>query len=246
MKLLQLNIWMGRLSRQILPLIEREKPDIITAQEVFSTAQPIRFPDATFDIFERMMTAGHFADGYFSPTFNLTVAKQSVGFGNAILSKFPILKRETSFTHGQFQPDMTVADFEPNTRNFQLVTIKTPLGQVHVCNHHGYWEARPEGSAKTYEAMQIVATALRRVEGPLLFAGDLNINPNAETMGLFGSFLKNQTATHGITNTLSPLGKVQNVACDHILTNEQVTVQGFRVLDEIVSDHKALVVEFEI
>jgi len=31
MKLLQLNVWMGRLARQIVPLIEREQPDIITA-----------------------------------------------------------------------------------------------------------------------------------------------------------------------------------------------------------------------
>ena len=65
MKLLQLNVWMGRLTPQIIQLIQAEKPDIMTAQEVFSVDGPVVFPDNMVNVFEQIRDAGQFEHDYF-------------------------------------------------------------------------------------------------------------------------------------------------------------------------------------
>ena len=81
---------------------------------------------------------------------------------------------------------------------------------------------------------------------PTIVAGDMNLNPEAAGMRLFDGLLKNLTASHNISSTISILGKVQGIACDHILVNDSIRVDGFRVLDDLVSDHTALVLEFDV
>lgn len=245
MKLLQLNMWMGRLTRQIMPFIEREQPDVITTQEVFSAEQPSALPDAMLDLYQRLQAAGY-PYGYFSPTIQLQVSGQTVQFGNAILSKYPILSQETLFTNGAFQPNANSPSFDINTRNAQVVLLSVDDATVTVVNHHGYWEQDPHGSDETVAAMRILADRLKHIEGPLIFAGDLNVDPGTPAMQLFDGWLEDLTATHSITNTLSVLGKVQGVACDHILVSPDVIVHSYGVRDDIVSDHVALVLECEL
>lgn len=67
----------------------------------------------------------------------------------------------------------------------------------------------------------------RKLTTPLIFAGDLNVNPNTPAMGLFDGWLEDLTKTYDTTDTLSPLGKVRDVACDHILTSTDVHVRSF-------------------
>jgi endonuclease/exonuclease/phosphatase family metal-dependent hydrolase len=56
-------------------------------------------------------------------------------------------------------------------------------------------------------------------------------------------FLHDLTHEKGIKNTLSGLKFNGEVACDHILVNDLVKVKRFEVLGDLVSDHKALVLE---
>lgn len=243
-KLMQLNAWMGRLTRQLLPVIEREQPDILTMQEVFSSAHPTPLPDNMFDLYERVQAIGY-AHSFFSPICSFQAGSQTVQFGNALFSKYPILSQETFFTSGSFQPDCSTPDFQINARNAQIVKLSTGEKTLHVINHHGYWESDPSGSDATVLAMRTLTDHARKLTTPLIFAGDLNVNPNTPAMGLFDGWLEDLTKTYDITDTLSPLGKVRDVACDHILTSTDVHVRSLRTLDEIVSDHKALLLEFE-
>lgn len=238
---------MGRLTRQILPLIERERPDIITAQEIFSVDKPVVFPDTTFDLCDRIKTVGEFPYIYFSPTWDMTVADATTGFGNAIFSKYPLESTEVIFTHGEFQPNITAETYVPNARNAQFVKVLHGSGAFWVVNHHAYWEPTPIGSEKNVMALQRVADKIRSLEAlPIVFAGDLNVIPDAPAMRVFDDLLTDLTATHAIQTTLSELGKVPNVPCDHVLINEKVEVVKFQVLGDLVSDHKALVLEFTL
>lgn len=247
MKLLQLNMWMGRLTRQIVSLIEHENPDIITAQEVFNVDGSVVFPDRMFDLAKYVQDAGGFEYVYFSPTFDTQIAHETAPFGNAIFSKLPIIASETIITHGKLVHDMTAQNYIENTRNAQFVTLTIGDTNVLLVNHHAYWENTPTGSAASVASMQHVVDKLRTYSNvPIIVAGDMNLNPDTAGMHLYDGLLENLTASHGITSTLSVLGKVQDVACDHILVNELVQVVDFHVVDELVSDHKALVLEFDI
>jgi endonuclease/exonuclease/phosphatase family metal-dependent hydrolase len=246
-KLLQLNVWMGRLTRQIVPLIEREQPDIITAQEVFSAGSEIVFPDRTFNIAEEIRQYGGYDYVYFSPTWDMHVAGQTVQLGNATFSKYPIASSETIFTCGEAMHNMTADNYRVNTRNAQFVTLRVGGADILIVNHHAYWEADPAGSEASVTAMQHVTDKLRTFSDiPTVVAGDMNLNPNTPGMRLFDGIARDLTATHNISSTLSVLGKAENVACDHILVNDLIVVGGFHVLDDLVSDHKALMLEFDI
>ncbi|MCA9327349.1 endonuclease/exonuclease/phosphatase family protein [Candidatus Saccharibacteria bacterium] len=247
MKLLQVNVWMGRLTRQLLPLIEQVQPDIITAQEVFSSSQAVPFPDTTFNVFELMQKAGGYTHSYFSPIGDFNYSGVSVGVGNGVLSRYPLVSTETIFTNGSFQANADVSIFESNVRNAQFVTVQLPEGQtLYVVNHHAYWQPNPVGDEKTVASMQKVFDTLRTIDGPVIFAGDMNVDPGTPAMQLFDGVLDDLTGTHEVTNTMSSLGKLQGVAPDHILVGPEVHVRDFRVLEDLVSDHQALLLEFDL
>ncbi len=247
MKLLQLNVWMGRLTRQILPLIERERPDIITAQELFSSKEKMPFPDRTFNVLELMQQVGRYEHVYFSPICEFDYSGMTIGMGNGIFSKYPLENMKTVFTNGAFQPNGDASIFEANCRNAQIVTVRLPGGrQLHLINHHGYWQPNPVGNEQTVASMQKIVNEVRMLEGPVVLSGDLNIDPGTPAMQLFDGLLEDLTTKYEVTNTLSALGKLQGVAPDHILVSPQVRVRNFRVLDDLVSDHCALVAEFDI
>lgn len=247
MKLLQLNVWMGRLTRQIMPLIEREQPDIITTQELFSAPQDVPFPDQTFDLFERIQKTAGYSYSYFSPICDFDYSGVHVGVGNGVHSRLPITASRTIFTNGTFQANADSSVFEANVRNAQIVTVALPGGKsLHVVNHHGYWQANPVGDEKTVASMQKVYNEINALDGPVVYAGDLNVDPDTPAMQLFGDKFDDLTGSRNISNTMSVLGKLQGVAPDHILVNSDVRVTDFRVLEDLVSDHQALVIEFDV
>jgi len=200
-----------------------------------------------FDIAEQIRQAGGYDYVYFSPTWDMQVAGRAVQFGNATFSKFPIVSSETIFTNGEIIHDMTAENYIANTRNAQFLTLQVGNSDILVVNHHAYWEVDPAGSEASVAAMQYVTEKLQTFgDMPIVIAGDMNLNPGTPGMRLFDGLAEDLAATYNIRSTLSELGIVQGVACDHILVNGLIHVSDFRVLDDLVSDHKALLLEFEV
>lgn len=246
MKLLQLNIWLGRLLNQTEALIQKEQPDILCLQEVLDSDKTVYLPDQLFDSLRRIQKISKLPYLFFSPTNAFQIAGTQANFGNVILSKYPIQDSQTIFVHGSPNtitgPDAHI----PNIRNMQIVQLDTPDGALTVINHHGYWEPNQFGSEVSVEKMQIVADHIKKQSGPIIFAGDLNVVAESKAMRVFDGMLTDLTAEHNVPTTLSELGKVSGIACDHILINDLVKATGFSVCEELVSDHKGLVLEFTI
>lgn len=245
MKLLQLNIWEGKLLKQVLDFIEQEQPDILCLQEVFSCKGNIKLPDMMFDSLEQIQHRTGYKHTFFSSIFTALYAGVPADFGMAIISRYPLENQQAMFTHGSYNPDQTAENYAPNSRILQLCSITAGSTPFYLANHHGHWEPTPLGSTTTIEKMQLVKTKLQTAPSPLIFTGDLNITPESPAMRVFDDFLEDLTATHQVRDTLSQLGKVPDVPCDHILISSEIQVRDFRVCDELVSDHKALILEFE-
>ena len=90
-----------------------------------------------------------------------------------------------------------------------------------------------------------VANIVKGLSDPLVMCGDLNVTSASPAMRKL-DFLHDLTEENGIKNTLSGLKFTGEVACDHILVDDKVVVRGFEVLDNLISDHKGLVVDLEI
>src|SRR6478752_2385525 len=107
MKLMQINLWGGRIQRPMLDLITAEAPDVILAQEVYAYpfSVPYSSPWGYFSILERIAKAGGYEHSYFSPSSTFTMFGRQLSYGNAILSKFPLTDAITHYTGSAGGPE---------------------------------------------------------------------------------------------------------------------------------------------
>ena len=103
----------------------------------------------------------------------------------------------------------------------------------------------PYENETTIQVMLKVANIVKSLDWPVVICGDFNIIHEAPAMREL-DFLVDLTHKYHIDNTLSGLKFNGKVACDHILVNEGVNIKSFKVLDDIVSDHRALIADFDI
>jgi endonuclease/exonuclease/phosphatase family metal-dependent hydrolase len=246
MKLIQLNIWQGRLLDQIIAFLAREKPDIVCLQEVYSSTLDTSFL-SSFHSLEHIKAQFPDYSVFFSPTQQMRVLDNDVFYGNAILSRFPLEDTETIFIDGNYEVQTTAHDANFNIRNLQRATVRLSDEQkVYVLNHHGYWEQNPVGSAVTIEKMQQVADTVANTGRPLILAGDFNITPYSPAMQPIHKLLQDLTEEHELATTLSIFSKINAVACDYICISEDIIPSSFGVKETIVSDHLALALEFDL
>lgn len=240
MKILQLNVWTGRIKGALLDFIQNNDFDVICMQEaVWSNREDVleNFCATVDQIKEASVLSYEARSSNWKMEFvdPAGVLEQ----GNVILSRYEIVDTVATNVHGKYQFAKTLEDFHEHAYTVQIVKLENGLS---VVNHHGYWLPTPVGDEMTVSVMRKVASLVKEIDGPLVMCGDLNIIHAAPAMREL-DFLRDLTEENGIDNTLSGLKFAGKVACDHILVNDTVKVQDFRVLDDLVSDHKALVVE---
>lgn len=250
MKLIQLNIWQGRMLRQVLEFLQEEQPDFICMQEVYSSDIHTRTHNF-LDSFERVQALFPEFHGYFSASYDLAVFDQKVRYGNGLLSRLPLEKTETLFTNGQYRSYQSAVEYQEDeiteSRNLQRVVVRLDGGKTFcLLNHQGYWDINRMGTAVTVEILQKVAKILKASPQPLIFAGDLNIVAESPAMQPIHAFLRDLTQEYKLPTTLSELGKVHDVACDHICISDGIEVRSFGTSERLVSDHKALILEFDV
>lgn len=248
MKLIQLNMWQGRILWQVTPFLKEEQPDILCLQETYSCKEPIPYGDLFSSVEAIQKVLPDMKYWFFAPTYSYLVNGRRVMAGNAIGSCYPIHDQRTVFVHGEFLEDQ---DPIPNTRNLQTCRLELDNGtSLCILNHHGYWERNPYGSPDMVAKMQQVKEVAAVLPHPLIVSGDMNALPESETMQVFKGMLENLTEAHHIETTLTVLGHAFDrnniVPCDHVLISDDVQVHTFKASDTIVSDHKPLILTFDV
>ncbi len=240
MKILQLNIWGGKLGKQIIEVLDREKPDIVCFQEAIS----LPYQDGLlFTQLEVIQAKGGFEHLYFSPAFGFTMMNHSADFGNAVLSHAPLTNTNTVFTRGEYNPAIDLVDGDYNIRNLQHVEMVQNGRILHILNHHGHHISQHKmGDEETLRQCALIAEYIQKLEGDVVLTGDFNLAPESESLGLLNKILTNHCIESGATTTRTPLTHKTEV-CDYIFTSPSLKTQNFKILPDIVSDHAALVVE---
>lgn len=240
MKILQLNIWGGKLGKQILEILEHEKPDVVCFQEA------IMFPaegDLFFTTLEKFKNTCGFEHSFFSPVFGFSYMNHKTDFGNAILSHIPFLKTETIFTRKAYIDNQDLLDGDFNIRNLQHVSVDNNEKTLHILNHHGHHLHQHKiGDEETMRQCGIIADYIKTLEGDVVLTGDFNLAPESESLGKLNVILTNQCMENKITTTRTVLTHKTEV-CDYIFTSKSLETKNFKVLPDIASDHAALVIE---
>lgn len=242
MKILQLNIWGGRLENQILDLLKKERPDIICLQEAISLKLG---KNGGFFLTVEAIAEQLGMQLSYAPSVGFRFMNRRAEFGNAILSTLPFESQHTVFTRKKYVKDFDAANDDYNVRSLHHVTVKTDKGSLNVLTHHGHHiPSHKNGDAETLRQCKLIADYLTKLTGRSILTGDFNLAPHSESLEQINRVLHNVDIEYGITTTRTPLTTKTEV-CDYIFTSDDISVQVFRVADELVSDHRALIMEFE-
>lgn len=243
MKLVQLNAWGGRLDKQIRNLLIQENPDVVCLQEAIS------YPKEDSGFFlttENMQAACDLDYAALGPVFSFQYQRSTAQFGNCVLSRFPIKKSEAIFTYLEHKNDFEFGTDSANVRNFVHATIELDGKACHVITHHGFWVSEHKnGTEETVRQMQQLADYVATLSGPVIVTGDFNLAPHSQSLEILNERLQNLSVTHHLKTTRTHLTHKTEV-CDYIFVNDLVEVDGFQASDEIVSDHKALILDFSL
>lgn len=243
MKILQLNVWTGRLKGALERFVRENDADVICMQEAVWSDNASEQVDYMFDSVDKLMRAGGYDYAYKTANFAITFRNGDLlKQGNAIISKIPFASTEEKFIDSEYSENPDLAHGGDQIYSVQKVTYENGLV---LLNHHGFWSTSPIGDERHVESMRKVADLIRPEQRPVVFCGDLNVVSSSPAMREL-DFLRDLTAEYEIEQTLQDLKFIKNVACDHILVNDKIDVKKYYTLDQLASDHKAVAIEFEI
>jgi len=243
-KIIQLNIWQGKLGQQIIDFLRDEQPDFVCMQEVNDLKGRASYK--FFATLDEIKAGSGFSDSFMSPTYSSRYMERELEYGNAILSKWPLAASETIFTRGEYMRHFDITKDDDNIRNLQHVTVEVGGKDLNILNHHGYHiHGSKAGDRESLKAMQHIAEVVGALSGPVILCGDFNLAPGSESLTIINEKLTNLSVKHGLKGTLNQFNSIDEV-CDYIFVNDQVKVQRFEMSEALVSDHKALILEFEL
>lgn len=246
MKILQVNIWQGRLAKSFTNLIKEINPDIVTLQEVCSCKDP-DFQTLAFSPLEDILASCPYPYEVIAPSFSFEVMNHEVQFANVILSKFPILNNKIVFTSLEFKRFFDTKNDDYNIRNFVHAEIQINNSKLNVITHHGYHiEGTKEGNEETLKQMVMIRDYIKQLSGPVILTGDFNLSPKCESLEVLNHELKNLSILNNIQTTRNELAGNTVQVCDYIFVNDLIKVNKFEVEKKIVSDHQALLLDFDI
>lgn len=165
--------WQRRLE-SLAVVLDRLQPDICCFQEVWSTADT----DVAVQLGERI-GLNHVARSYSDEPerWQRWIDQPGVDYGNAIVSRWPIVKsdfRKLPGVHG---------------RTSLAARVEAPFGTVPVlCTHLA---AHPAASAERCDQVRTVVSHLAdfgRSEFPPVIGGDLNAEPDSDEVRLLGGY----------------------------------------------------------
>lgn len=244
MKVIQVNIWQGKLGAQLINFLKAQKPDFVCMQEVNDLVGGSGYK--FFATLDEIKEGAGFAEAVMSASYSSRYMERELSYGNAILSQYPVVSSETIFTRGQFMRNFDIEKDDGNLRNLQKVVIDINGRHLTLFNHHGHHEfGSKQGNDETVRQQKLIAGEIDKAEGPLILCGDFNLEPSSPSLKPLDKRLRNLSVENKLRSTYSQLSEVTTV-CDYIFVNDQIKVQRFQMSDELVSDHQALILEFEL
>jgi endonuclease/exonuclease/phosphatase family metal-dependent hydrolase len=247
MKLIQFNAWGGALGRHTSRWMKQQDVDIWMVQEV--TSSPSAGRSRFFDFLEDALAAIGSVEVFSSKIFSSIYGKKQIHYGNAILAKQKLENRYTEFTKGEYEPDFSGVDEDNNDiRLFQHATITNDKGVViHLINYHGYCQANgvKTGDAETDAQCQQLADYIAKLTGPKILAGDFNLAPDSSSLKSLNAMLRNLCLEFPVETTRNLFSYVMDTV-DYIWVSDEIIVKHFEVMPDLVSDHAALLLEFDV
>ncbi len=237
---------MGHFTPELLNFLKQhsQATDIFCLQEIYSDAQNKEQRDLPhirnlniFQDIEQTLT-GH--AGYFRPAYKDY-------YGVAMF----IRKTLTVEEEGDFEIYHNPGD-KPATgthsRNLQFARINSGGKTYTINNVHGLWNGQGKSDTPDRIAQsQNIRNIIGAQHNPKILCGDFNLLPGTDSLKIASEGLRDLITEYNITDTRTvhyDKGPDSPRYADYVFTSEDVMVTDFKVLPDAVSDHAALILEF--
>ena len=253
-KFITLNLWLGgMLFDSILNFLKKENPDILLCQEVYNGDN--KKLEKRYRSFKIIKEKIKFKDAVFAPAFGENLGKVGkVPSGNAIFSKYPILKTKTVFYDIPYSDNYAkrgeVKDFAPYIpRNLISAVLKAGKIKLNIFNTQGIWGFRDgKDNKRRLEMGKKIIREIKSKENVIL-AGDFNLSPDTKTIALVEKHLRNVFKNELITSfnmkRKTDRGYAKAVV-DMVFADHKIKTIDHYCPQIDVSDHLPLVCMFEV
>lgn len=238
-----LNVWQGRLEKVLLSHLQELDVDFACMQEAVSCDGDTAGLATTY---QKVGNSLKLDESYFSPLMHTKLGAKDIKFGNVIYSKFPFVHSDTIFTRGGYKENFDLDNDDYNIRAFQHVEAELDGKKLHLINHHGHHiNEHKLGDEETLRQITQIADYVTRLEGAVIVCGDFNLSPGSDSIAVLNNKMRNLSQEYGLHTTRSRLTS-KNEVCDYIFVSDGIEVQEFVMDEEIISDHNALMLDFDI
>jgi endonuclease/exonuclease/phosphatase family metal-dependent hydrolase len=244
MKLITLNVWGGRITEPLYEFLRKNSGeiDIFCLQEIYNNApDPMtdneRDPILTLfsDIQELLL--GY--DAYFR-----AVIGEVYGIGIFIKKEIEVSEEGDMLIHhnpyytgrgGNHSRNLQWAKFAKNTKEYAMVNI------------HGLWNGQGKSDSEDrLNQSKKILEFIKTLSHDFVLCGDFNLLPETESIRMIEeSGLRNLIKEFNITSTRTSFYEKPLKFADYIFTSKGIKVKDFKVLQDEVSDHSPLYLEFE-
>lgn len=242
MKLITLNLWGGHLRNPLLKFFHHHRNiDIFCLQEVYHNAnRKINEEDRelSLNIFSDLqkLLPHHYA--IFKPAL-----ENVYGLAMLVTNSIDILgEGEINIHERQHYPGVGLN----HPRNLQWLECKFNHRIYSIMNVHGLWTG--QGKRDTPERInqsQRIRQFMNTINTPIILCGDFNLRPDTQSMEMLEPNMVNLIKTHKIRSTRTSYYKKDERFADYMLTSPQIQINEFKVMEDEVSDHSPLFLDFD-
>lgn len=264
MKIESLNTWGGRIFDPLIQHFKNNQDiEIFCLQEIYSTPTEnkytrevslnnLSFEDAPgrANLFDEISAALPNHVGFFTSCLSgfdsAGEATFELDFGQAMFFKNEVSVLSTGETSVfRDKGGFIVGDNTSQPRALQHAEIEKDGKKYAIANFHGTWTGGGKGDTESrIEQSQKVKRALDALSGSKILCGDFNLAPDTESIAILEEGMENLIKTYGVASTRSEFYKKPLKFADYILISPGVMVNDFKVLQEPVSDHLPLQLDF--
>lgn len=244
LKVIQVNIWHGRLLGALLDFLRDEAPDVVTMQEVTGGMEN-EGPDASVDTF------AYLRDGLgYQGALGIAHESNDRGVrtycGNAVLVKGGVRSYRTIWLRAprrgaRWQPPHA----QPHFPRFAIEADAVVGGRsLRVLAVHGAWTREPTETPEKLRQARRLAAHLRSLGGvPFILGIDANMPPHSEVVRTLDAVACNAVRGSAITRTTHPTihttakTKPVGLLVDFIYTSSHFRVTEIDTPEVTVTDH---------
>ncbi len=242
MRIISLNVWLGKLREPLIAFLKREAAttEIFCFQEITSS-----FGNSSNDLFSAIAKSLPGFQGFFEATQD---EEDGVAVGLAIfIKREDVIDKEGDFFVYRTRNSRVGNDGRTMSRNVQFIEFPKSGKEYTIINFHGLWSGKERlDSEDRISQSKKLKEFLNTLGGTKIVCGDFNLKRDTKSLAILDKGMKNLIKESGVTSTRPErYFPYPDKFCDYILVDTDVKVTDFKVLQDKVSDHLPLVLEFE-